>query len=51
MIHLKKFTLRHDWTPIKLDVSVDMPEDLDIENLRGKGPQEGEDLMAETFGM
>uniref|UniRef100_A0A2S2NUA3 Ubiquitin carboxyl-terminal hydrolase n=1 Tax=Schizaphis graminum TaxID=13262 RepID=A0A2S2NUA3_SCHGA len=48
MIHLKKFTLRHDWVPIKLDVSVDMPEDIDIEYLRGNGPQEGENLIPET---
>ncbi|XP_025420620.1 ubiquitin carboxyl-terminal hydrolase 5 isoform X2 [Sipha flava] len=45
MIHLKKFTLRHDWVPIKLDVSIDMPEELDISHLRGNGPQEGEILM------
>ncbi|XP_022181234.1 ubiquitin carboxyl-terminal hydrolase 5-like isoform X2 [Myzus persicae] len=49
MIHLKKFTLRHDWTPIKLDVSVEMPEDIDIEYLRGNGAQEGENLMIETI--
>jgi ubiquitin carboxyl-terminal hydrolase 5/13 len=54
MIHLKKFTLRHDWVPIKLDVSIDMPEELDISHLRGNGPQEGEILMpdiAETPGV
>jgi len=31
-----------DWTPKKLDVSVDMPVDLDLSMLRGKGKQEGE---------
>jgi len=51
MIHLKKFTLRQDWTPIKLDVSVEMPEDMDIEYLRGHGAQEGENLMVETIGV
>lgn len=45
MIHLKKFTLRPDWVPIKLDVSIDMPEELDISHLRGNGPQEGEIIM------
>jgi len=48
MIHLKKFTIRDDWTPIKLDVSVEMPEELDISNLRGKGPQNDEMLLPET---
>jgi len=48
MIHLKKFTIREDWTPIKLDVSVEMPDELDISYLRGKGPQNGEKLLPET---
>lgn len=47
MIHLKKFTLREDWVPIKLDVSVEMPEELDISHLRGNGPQEGETILPE----
>lgn len=51
MIHLKKFTLRQDWTPIKLDVSVEMPEDIDIEYLRGNGPQEGENLIPDSSSM
>lgn len=48
MIHLKKFAIRDDWTPIKLDVSVEMPEELDISHLRGNGPQNDEKLMPET---
>lgn len=51
MIHLKKFTLREDWVPIKLDVSVDMPEEINIEYLRGNGPQEGENILPESSGM
>lgn len=51
MIHLKKFTLREDWVPIKLDVAVEMPEILDISHLRGNGPQDGENLLPETSGM
>lgn len=51
MIHLKKFTLREDWVPIKLDVSVDMPEELDISHLRGNGVQEGEILLPEISGL
>jgi len=51
MIHLKKFTLREDWVPIKLDVSVDMPEEINIEYLRGKGPQQNEHLLPDTTSM
>lgn len=45
MLHLKKFTLREDWVPIKLDVSVDMPSELDLTNFRSKGVQPGEELL------
>jgi len=51
MIHLKKFKLRQDWVPIKLDVSVEMPDEIDIEYLRGNGPQDGENLLPETSGV
>ncbi|XP_050419844.1 ubiquitin carboxyl-terminal hydrolase 5 isoform X2 [Adelges cooleyi] len=49
MIHLKKFSLREDWTPIKLDCAVEMPEQLDIGHLKGNGPQEGENILPETI--
>ncbi|BES96659.1 ubiquitin carboxyl-terminal hydrolase [Nesidiocoris tenuis] len=47
LIHLKKFMLREDWTQMKLDVSVGMPEVLDLSNLRGLGQQPGEELLPE----
>ncbi|CAG9856066.1 unnamed protein product [Phyllotreta striolata] len=47
VIHLKKFMLREDWVPIKLDVSIEMPDLLDISTLRGAGPQPGEELLPE----
>jgi ubiquitin carboxyl-terminal hydrolase 5/13 len=46
-IQLKKFMLREDWVPIKLDVSIEMPDLLDISTLRGNGPQAGEELLPE----
>ncbi|RZF34558.1 hypothetical protein LSTR_LSTR017566 [Laodelphax striatellus] len=47
-LHLKKFTLAPDWTPVKLDVSVDMPAELDLATLRGKaGLQPGEEALPE----
>lgn len=39
--------LREDWVPIKLDVSIEMPEMLDISFLRGTGPQADEELLPE----
>lgn len=47
VIQLKKFTLREDWVPIKLDVSIEMPDVLDISVLRGAGPQPDEELLPE----
>lgn len=44
-IHLKKYTLREDWTPMKLDVCVDMPDVVDLAILRGYGVQPGEELL------
>lgn len=42
MIQLNKFTIGDDWVPRKLDVLVDVPEKLVIEELRGHGLQSGE---------
>ena len=47
IIHLKKFTVLQDWSYIKLDVSVDMPDILDLTHLRGKGLQANEELLPE----
>lgn len=50
MIQLKKFTLREDWVPIKLDVAVEMPDFLDLSPLRGAGPQPGEEPLPDLVG-
>lgn len=47
---MKKFTLREDWVPIKLDVAVEMPDVLDLTPLRGVGPQPGEEPLPELVG-
>ncbi|XP_026476766.1 ubiquitin carboxyl-terminal hydrolase 5 isoform X1 [Ctenocephalides felis] len=49
-LHLKKFTLREDWVPVKLDVAVEMPDILDLSQLRGNGLQPGEVLLPELTG-
>lgn len=47
-VQLRKFYLASDWTPKKLDVSVPMPEELDLEFLRGSGAVDGEKLLPEN---
>nr|XP_039271949.1 ubiquitin carboxyl-terminal hydrolase 5-like [Styela clava] len=45
VIQLKKFSIGDDWVPKKLQVSVNMPETLDLEKFRGRGLQEGEECL------
>ncbi|GFQ97105.1 ubiquitin carboxyl-terminal hydrolase 5 [Trichonephila clavata] len=48
LLHLKKFTIGDDWVPKKLDVSLDVPDELDLSALRGKGIQPGEEELPEA---
>ncbi|XP_055600929.1 ubiquitin carboxyl-terminal hydrolase 5 [Uranotaenia lowii] len=50
LLHLKKFTLKEDWTSVKLDVAIDIPEILDLETLRGTGIQPNEEELPELVG-
>lgn len=47
MVHMRKYYLAEDWTPKKLDVSVPVPEELDLEKLRGTGLAGGEEELPE----
>lgn len=47
VLHLKKFALREDWTCIKLDVVVEIPDVLDLSSLRASGLQPNEELLPE----
>lgn len=47
ILHLKKFTLREDWTCVKLDVAVEIPDILDLSSLRSTGLQPNEELLPE----
>lgn len=47
MIQLKKFTIKEDWTEVKLNVAIDVPDILDLSQLRGKGIQPGEEELPE----
>ncbi len=46
-VQLKKYTFNNDWTPRKLDVSMDVPDQIDLNSLRATGFQHGETLMAD----
>ncbi|KAL5491044.1 hypothetical protein EMCRGX_G016259 [Ephydatia muelleri] len=45
VLQMNRFTVKEDWTPIKYDVLIDVPEELDVSHLRGKGLQPGEQLL------
>jgi len=47
MVQLLKFRVDENWQPVKLDVEVDMPDQLDLSSLKGKGLQEGEVILPE----
>lgn len=42
--------MREDWTPIKLDVAVDIPDTIDLSGLRGQGLRPGEKALPELRG-
>ncbi|XP_062848799.1 ubiquitin carboxyl-terminal hydrolase 5 isoform X1 [Trichomycterus rosablanca] len=48
VIQIKKFTFGLDWVPKKLDVSIDVPDTLDLSELRATGQQPGEELLPEV---
>nr|XP_042913406.1 ubiquitin carboxyl-terminal hydrolase 5-like [Parasteatoda tepidariorum] len=48
LLHLKKFTIGDDWVPKKLDVSIDVPDILDLGVLRGMGIQPDEEELPEA---
>ncbi|XP_071446466.1 ubiquitin carboxyl-terminal hydrolase 5 [Hetaerina americana] len=50
LLHLKKFTLRENWTSVKLDVAVEMPDEIDLASLAALGPQPDEEQLPEIQG-
>ncbi|XP_077453742.1 ubiquitin carboxyl-terminal hydrolase 5 isoform X1 [Stigmatopora argus] len=48
VIQIKKFTFGLDWVPKKLDVSIDVPDTLDLSSMRASGQQPGEELLPEV---
>jgi len=47
LVQLLKFRVDESWQPVKLDVEIEMPDQLDLSSLRGKGLQDGEVKLPE----
>uniref|UniRef100_A0A673YYM9 Ubiquitin carboxyl-terminal hydrolase n=1 Tax=Salmo trutta TaxID=8032 RepID=A0A673YYM9_SALTR len=45
VVQINKFTFGIDWVPKKLDLSIDVPDFLDLSRLRGTGLQAGEEEL------
>ncbi len=39
LVQLRRYYVAPDWTPKKMEVLVEVPDQLDLEQLRAKGPQ------------
>lgn len=50
MVHLRRYYIAEDWTAKKLEVLVDIPDEISLESLRSQGPQPGEELQPENGG-
>ncbi|KAK3040286.1 hypothetical protein RJ639_028201 [Escallonia herrerae] len=48
VFHMRKFVMEEGWVPKKLDVYIDVPDIIDISNMRSKGHQPGEELLPEA---
>lgn len=48
LIQAKKFEHAADWSPIKLDISLQVPDTLDISDMRGVGLKPGEKELTEA---
>lgn len=46
-VQIQRYELGPDWQPFKLEVNLDIPENIDLSMYRSKGPQEGENLIPE----
>jgi ubiquitin carboxyl-terminal hydrolase 5/13 len=45
MLQIRKFAFAANWAPMKLDVAMAPPHELDLTHMRGRGPQPGEELQ------
>jgi ubiquitin carboxyl-terminal hydrolase 5/13 len=48
VVQMLRYTVGSDWSPVKLEVNVDIPEEIDLEPYRSAGPVDGEDLVPDA---
>jgi ubiquitin carboxyl-terminal hydrolase 5/13 len=46
-VQAQRYELGPDWQPIKLEVNLDIPQEIDLNDYKATGPQEGETLVPE----
>lgn len=49
-VQARKFELAKDWTPIKVDVSLQVPDEIDLGEFRGTGKKNTEQELADETG-
>lgn len=47
LVHMQRYELGDDWQPYKIEVDIDVPEEISLHKFKGTGPQEGETLVPE----
>jgi ubiquitin carboxyl-terminal hydrolase 5/13 len=47
LVHMQRYQLGPDWQPVKLEVNLQVEQELDLTAFRSTGPQEGENLVPE----
>jgi ubiquitin carboxyl-terminal hydrolase 5/13 len=45
ILQIQRYQLGPDWAPIKLEVNLDIPQDIDLTAFKSTGPVEGENLI------
>ena len=48
-VSLQRYRLGADWVPEKLEVNVEVPEEIDLNEYKSKGPMSGESLITEEI--
>ena len=47
LVHMQRYELGEDWQPKKIEVDIDVPEEVSLQTFKGTGPQEGENIAPE----
>jgi len=50
IVQMQRYELGPDWVPKKIEVNIEMPHEFDLDELKAKGPQDGENIAPEDGG-